>query len=173
MNKFSTRSPSRRRRLPALLASMSVVVLIAASCGGGDDSSETESGPPTVEITSPADDAQVGESFDVDLAVNFDIGEPDTGRDHVHLYYDGNTAEGEYDLVYEPRFTVDRLDPGEHTIEAVIANADHSLTDAREEITVTVGEDGTGGSGTGGTGGGSDAPTTTEADDGGAGPYGY
>ena len=69
-----------------------------------------------------------------------DIGEPDTGLHHVHLYYDGNTADGEYDLVYEPRFTVDRLDPGEHTIEAVIANADHSLTDARTEITVTVGD---------------------------------
>jgi hypothetical protein len=58
----------------------------------------------------------------------------------VHLYYDGDTSEGEYDLVYGTSFTVERdLGEGEHTIEAVIANADHSLTDARDEVTVTVG----------------------------------
>jgi len=98
----------------------------------------------------------------VDTSV--DIGEPDTGLHHVHLYYDGNTAEGEYDLVYEPRFTVDRLDPGEHTIEAVIANADHSLTDARTEISVMVGDAAGGGPATT-----SDATTDTTADSG----YGY
>ena len=32
------------------------------------------------------------------------------------------------------------LGAGEHTVEAVIANADHSLTDARDEVTVTVGD---------------------------------
>ena len=82
----------------------------------------------------------MGAEFDVEVDTSVDIGEPDTGLHHVHLYYDGNTADGEYDLVYEPEFTVDRLDPGEHTIEAVIANADHSLTDARTEVTVTVGD---------------------------------
>jgi hypothetical protein len=94
------------------------------------------------------------------------LGEPDTGRHHVHLYYDGNTAEGEYDIVYGTTATVDRLDAGEHTIEAVIANPDHSTTDARDEITVTVGDE----AGGGGSGGGS--TTTTTTDDSG-GDYGY
>jgi hypothetical protein len=80
----------------------------------------------------------------------------------VHLYYDGNTADGEYDIVYGTTATVDRLDSGEHTIEAVIANADHSTTDARDEITVTVG---------GESGGSGDATTTTTDDSGG--DYGY
>ena len=102
----------------------------------------------TIDIVEPGDAAEVGSEFEVDVDTSVEIGEPDTGLHHVHLYYDGNTADGEYDLVYEPEFTVDRLEPGEHTIEAVIANADHSLTDARDQVTVTVGE---------GSGGGSDA----------------
>ena len=98
--------------------------------------------------------------MEVDPSV--DIGEPDAGLHHVHLYYDGNQSDGEYDIVYKRGRAVDRdrdLGPGEHTIEAFIANADHSLTDASDEVTVTVGE---------GAGGGG---TTTTASDGG--PYDY
>jgi hypothetical protein len=93
----------------------------------------------TVQITSPADGAAVSSPFTVQLSTSVPIGEPDTGRHHVHLYYDGQTAEGEYDIVYGETATVDRLSPGRHQIEAVIANADHSLTDARTTITVDVG----------------------------------
>jgi hypothetical protein len=173
-----TRRPGRRHRGPlAALAATVAVALPAVACSGDDDddAAATGAGDMTIAVTEPGDGAEVGPEFDVTVDSSVPLGEPDTGRHHVHLYYDGNTAEGEYDLVYGPSFTVDRLDPGEHTVEAVIANADHSLTDARDEITVTVGEDGSDGSGTGtgGTGGGSDAPTTTEADDGGADPYGY
>ena len=41
--------------------------------------------------------------------------------------------------MYGTTFTVGDLGAGEHTVEAVIANAD-SLTDARDEVTVTVGD---------------------------------
>lgn len=126
------------------------LVLVAAGCGDDDDTTSAGSGSGsgggsgdemTVSVTTPADGAEVGSSFDVEVDPSVDIGEPDTGLHHVHLYYDGNTQDGEYDLVYDPTFTVDRdLEPGEHTIEAVIANADHSLTDARDEVTVTVGD---------------------------------
>jgi hypothetical protein len=59
----------------------------------------------------------------------------------------------------EPWSVEQELDAGEHTVEAVIANADHSLTDASDEITVMVGE---------GAGAGGDT-TTTSSDD----PYDY
>lgn len=160
MRKHTTRTHIRRWRLRDLAVPfVAVVGLVAASCGSDDGGGTSEGGPPTVEITSPADGAQVGESFDVDLAVNFPIGEPDTGRDHVHLYYDGNTAEGEYGIVYEDSFTVEGLDPGDHTIEAVVAHADHSLTDTRSApITVHVGE-----------GGAAEPAPPTTAEDGGIG----
>ena len=136
------------------VAVAAAAVLIAAGCGDDDDDTsaagsagEGSGGEMTIDITEPAEGAEVGSEFEVGVDTSVDIGEPDTGLHHVHLYYDGNTAEGEYDLVYEPQFTVDRLEPGEHTIEAVIANADHSLTDARTQVSVTVGE-GSGGADT-------------------------
>jgi hypothetical protein len=152
------------RVLRSGIAVAAAAVLIAAGCGDDDDDTTAagsgdggSGGAMTIDIVAPGDGAEVGDEFDLEVDTSVPLGEPDTGRHHVHLYYDGNTAEGEYDLVYEPEFTVDRLDAGEHTIEAVIANADHSLTDARSEVTVAVGE---------GAGGGD-----TDATDSGSGGY--
>jgi hypothetical protein len=150
---------------------LAALALLAAACSGDDD--DTVAGGPgsesgggdgdlTISIADPTDGATVEPGFQVQVDPSVDIGEPDTGLHHVHLYYDGNQSDGEYDIVHsadEP-WTVDRdLSPGEHTIEAFIANADHSLTDASDEITVMVGED-AGGGGT----------DTTEP---GGGPYDY
>ena len=137
----------RRRASRPAIAVAAALVLVAAGCGDDDDdttsagagSGDRSDGEMTISVTEPADAAEVGTPFDVEVDTSVEVGEPDTGLHHVHLYYDGNTQEGDYDVVYEPTFTVDRdLDRGEHTIEAVIANADHSLTDARDEVTVTV-----------------------------------
>jgi hypothetical protein len=160
-----------RRRLVTLGAALAALALLAAACsddddtvtGGGDSGGGGGGdGVMTISIADPADGATVEPGFQVEVDPSVDVGEPDTGLHHVHLYYDGNESDGEYDIVYsvdEP-WTVDRdLSPGEHTIEAFIANADHSLTDASDEITVSVGE----GAGDGGT-------DTTESD---SGPYGY
>jgi hypothetical protein len=141
-----------RDRLGALTLAAALAVA-AAACGDDGDSTEAggsggESGDLTISVTEPGEGAEVGSPFDVAVDTSVDLGEPDTGLHHVHLYYDGDTDDGDYDLVYRPAFTVERtLDPGEHTIEAVIANADHSLTDARDEVVVSVGE---GGAGSGG-----------------------
>jgi hypothetical protein len=144
------------------------LVLVAAGCGDdGDDSTTTgaggESGDDmTISVSEPADGAEVDTPFDLALDTGVELGEPDTGLHHVHIYYDGDTDEGDYDLVYGPAFTVERpLDPGEHTVEAVIANADHSLTDARDEITISVG-----GAGAGTPGTTDDSDATTNDDDG-------
>jgi Bacterial Ig domain len=157
--------PSRRRRLAlAPLGAALALALVAAACGGDDDTASAGGGgSETVAVTAPADGATVGSSFDVELDVNFPIGEPDTGRDHVHLYYDGNRTEGEYGIAYDTTFTVTGLDPGEHEIEAVVAHADHSTTDVHSDpITVNVTADSAGaGAGT--------TATTSGADD----PYDY
>lgn len=132
-----------------------VLLLGAAACGGdddddastgsGDDSSDS-SGGPTVEITGPGDgdDVEAG-GFEVSFASSEDLGPTDTGKHHVHLFYDG--SDSEYEVVESASFTVDTLDEGEHTLKAVLANADHSLTDATDEVTVTVGEGSSGGGG--------------------------
>ena len=143
------RSRPTRHRAAAAIAAVALA-LGAAACGGDDDDDDAGAGAgagdaPTVEITAPADGDQVGASFDVQLGLNFPIGEPDTGRDHVHLYYDGNMAEGAYGIAYTETFTVEGLTPGPHTIQAIVAHADHSLTDTRSaEVSVEVGGAGTG-----------------------------
>ena len=152
--------PSRRaRRLLAVTAAG--VLLMAAACGDDDDatSSSGDSGNsssgPTLEITGPSDGADVEEGgFEVTFASSEELGTTDTGKDHVHLYYDG--SDSDYDVVESDSFTVDKLTEGEHTLKAVLAHADHSLTDASDEITVKVEEGG-------GSGGGSD---TTDDDSG-------
>jgi hypothetical protein len=159
--KTATSRRHPRRRLVSLGAALAALALLGAACSDDSDNTETGAGSGsgggggdmTISITAPDDGATVEPGFDVELDPSVDIGEPDTGLHHVHLYYDGNISDdqSEYDIVYsadEP-FTVDRdLGSGEHTIEAVIANADHSLTDVSDEITVTVGDDmGSGGGG--------------------------
>jgi hypothetical protein len=151
---------SRRRRLALVLGTVLSLALLAAACGGGDDSASAGGASPTVAISSPTDGATVGREFEVELDVNFPIGAPDTGRDHVHLYYDGNRAEGEYGIAYAKTFTVTGLAPGQHEIEAVVAHADHSTTDAHSDpITVTVTDSDTGAATSGTT-------ATTSGDDG-------
>jgi len=145
--------PPRRRRLALVLAAPLAFALLAAACGGGSSTSASAgSSSPTVAISSPADNATVGRSFDVKLDVNFPIGEPSTGRDHVHLYYDGNRQAGQYGIAYGKTFTVTGLTPGRHEIEAVVAHADHSTTNTHSApITVTVSDTGAATSGSSGT----------------------
>ena len=150
-----------RQRALGAMAVAATMVLVVAGCGDDDDTTSAGAGSGsgdemTISVTQPTDDAEVGSPFDVEVDTSVDIGEPDTGLHHVHLYYDGRSDDSaDYDIVYGTSFTVERdLDPGEHTIEAVIANADHSLTDARDQLTVTVGE-GSGGTGTDATDSGS------------------
>jgi hypothetical protein len=136
----------------ALLAAFS---LAATACGGEDDSG-AGTGPASgtapagrgaagagsglrIAIDEPADGAEVSGEFAVSMTPSVDVGEPETGLHHIHLYYDGAMGDGEYDMVFADSTTVTRpLEPGEHTIEAVIVNADHTPTDARTTITVNV-----------------------------------
>ena len=143
------------------------IALVAAGCGDDDvygssggsadsgSGSGGDSGDMTVKITTPQDEAQLDGSFEVKVDSSVELGPTDSGKHHIHLYYDGNTDDGEYDVVESDTFTVDRdLGDGEHTIKAVIANADHSLTDAEDEVEVYVGA-------TGGDDGGDTGDTTT------------
>ncbi|MGH9111365.1 MAG: hypothetical protein ACRDZN_03560 [Acidimicrobiales bacterium] len=172
-------TPSRRRprrRLVGMVAALSALALVGAACSD-DDTTETGAeadadagggggGALAITIATPADGDEVGDSFDLEVESDTEFGESDTGLHHVHVYYDGRSDDtADYDLVYGNSFTVERdLEPGEHTVEAVIANADHSLTEASDEVTVTVGDD------AGGGGGGGDTTTTTDS---GADPYSY
>lgn len=129
------------------------MLLLATACGDDADDAATgarDAEPEdelTITIDDPAEGSTVSTPFDLELDTSVPLGETDTGRHHVHAFYDGNTQDGEYDMVFEETHSVDRpLDEGVHTIEAVIARPDHSLTPASDEVTVTVGGGGADGS---------------------------
>jgi hypothetical protein len=147
------RPPGRSR---ALLLLVGAVALLAAACGGGDGTSAAAGdagGDMSLTIATPADGASVTEPFTLKVASSVPLGEPDSGRHHVHIWFDGQEAD--YKINYTDTFQVEGLPAGEHVLTAALANADHSLAGPRSEITVTVG---------GGDGG---ATATTSSQDGG------
>jgi hypothetical protein len=163
------------------IVAVATVVALApglAACGDDDGDTSTESGSGSTEggsdgagdgsavtIVSPADGDAIEPDFDLELDSSEEIGEPDTGNFHFHVFVDGDQED--YEIVYDNSHRVERdLAEGEHTIEVALANPDHSLVgdDARDEITVTVG-------GAAGGSGGSDTTGTTAGEDDGGGGY--
>jgi hypothetical protein len=164
-----------------LLALAVVVAFAAAACGSdkagdsGTAASGGGGGSKDLAITAPEDGAEVSLPFTLDLAAGVPLGAPETGNDHVHVFYDGDDSE--YEVVTSDSFQVTDLSPGEHTITASLRNADHSPagTDVTIHVTVTGG----GGGGTGGSGSnkygnsGDDSGGDSGDDSGGGGNYGY
>jgi hypothetical protein len=107
-----------------------------------------------VTITSPSDGAAVQVPFTLTWDSTVPLGPPDSGKDHVHVYVDGD--ENDYTVVGGNRFRLDDLGPGTHEVTITLQHADHSPVGPEDSIEVTVG-------------GGAPA---TETDDG-DGPYGY
>jgi hypothetical protein len=111
-------------------------LMLLAACGSYSDTSGDDGGSPEVTITSPSDGASVGTSFEVTWETNVDLGEPDTGRDHVHVFVDGNAND--YTVVGGNEFTIEGLSAGEHTVNVTLQHADHSSAGAEDEVDVSV-----------------------------------
>jgi hypothetical protein len=128
------------------------VVLTLAGCGSGSEAGT--GGDSALTITSPADGASVQGPFTLTWDSSVPLGPPDSGKDHVHVFVDGDSND--YTVVGGNRFRLDDLGPGTHEVTITLQHADHSPVGPEDSIEVTVG-------------GGAPA---TETDDG-DGPYGY
>jgi hypothetical protein len=128
------------------LAGGAVAVLTAGLLAGcGDQSSagsSSGSDSPSVSITSPSDGDTVGSDFMVKWDSNVSLGDPDTGKHHIHIFVDGATSD--YTVVGGDSFQVTGLSPGEHTVDVTLQHADHSSAGADDQVDVTV--SGSGGS---------------------------
>jgi hypothetical protein len=133
-----THDQSRIRHLPYFLVAALAVVVAAALVLAESTAGPATAAPMRIRVVSPHDGATVTPNFTVRIATNVAIGEPDTGRHHIHLYWDGQRAEGRYDIVYAKTFRKKGLAPGRHRLEAVIANADHSTTSTHQSLVVKV-----------------------------------
>lgn len=121
------------------LAGAAVLALAVAGCGSSADSSATTTGGggPKLTITSPEDGATVQQPFMLTWNSSEKLGPPDSGRDHVHVFVDGN--QNDYTVVGANRFQVKGLSPGKHEIDVTLQHADHSSAGADDKIDVTVG----------------------------------
>ncbi|WP_157602565.1 hypothetical protein [Promicromonospora kroppenstedtii] len=155
-----------RLRGARLAAGAVLTVLLAAGCGstggtggGYDGGGSTDSGGAgagagggmTLEITSPADGATVETPFTVELKSSEELGAPDTGKNHVHVFFDGNDQE--YQVVEGNSVEITDLPAGDHEIDASLRNADHSAAGVETQVNVTVGSGGSTGDSTGDSGG--------------------
>jgi hypothetical protein len=128
------------------LAGGAVAVLAAgllAGCGNQSSSGASSSGggSPALSITSPSEGDTVGSSFMVKWDSSESLGEPDTGKDHVHVFVDGNAND--YQVVGGDSFEVTGLSPGDHTVDVTLQHADHSSAGADDQVDVTVSGSGT------------------------------
>ncbi|MFI8523132.1 hypothetical protein ACIGB8_01710 [Promicromonospora sukumoe] len=127
------------------------------SGGSGGSSSSSDSsgssgsgggGGMTLKITSPDAGATVEVPFTVDLSSSVPLGPTDSGKHHVHVFFDGDDQQ--YLVVEGDSVQVTDLPAGEHEIDASLRNADHSAAGVETHIDVTVGSAGSGGSGSSG-----------------------
>lgn len=122
------------------LVGAAVAVLAAGMLAGCGSESSAGSGSgsdsPSLSITSPSEGDTVGSSFTVNWQSNVDLGEPDTGKDHVHVFVDGNSND--YTVVGGDSFEVTGLSDGQHTVDVTLQNADHSPAGAEDQIDVMV-----------------------------------
>jgi hypothetical protein len=146
-----------------MLAVLGASVLVAATgCGSGtaDAGGGDGGGGQQVTISEPADGASIDIPFTLKLDSNEELGSTESGKHHVHLYFDGDDSayevvESDSMEITEASPAVKGLEPGEHELDISLRNADHSAAGFDTSITVNVGG-----------GGGGDQPP---ADDGGAG----
>jgi Bacterial Ig domain len=128
-----------RRRI-TYTAVLTIAMFAAAACGS-DTSTPGNTAPaggggPTLNITAPANGATVTSPFMLTFQSSEQLGKPDTGMDHVHVFADGKTDK--YTVVPTNSFEIKDLTPGQHKIGVTLQHADHSPAGANAEITVMV-----------------------------------
>lgn len=136
--------------------------LLLAACGssGGGGAGKPSGDPPRLSILAPTDGATVTPPVKLRISTNAQLGAPDTGKDHVHVFLDGRTQR--YTVVPSTTYTITTLPSGKHTISVTLQHADHSPAGADAQVTVTV------------KGGAKSKPAATPTDTGGGGgPYSY
>lgn len=143
------------------------LALVTAACAGGASTTGASDSGGSLKIVSPANGAQVTVPFTLHLEPGAPVGDPSTGKDHVHIGFDGQSVDVERNLVFGNSCTVTNLAPGRHRIEASLRNADHSAAGATDTITVVV----TGGAGAGSAGGSGTCGSNPSGSSGGSSGY--
>jgi hypothetical protein len=152
--------------MPSIMGAAFLVAALAG-CGGSSDASSDDQGSggqpagggqqgsAALTITEPKDGATVTLPFTVKYTTSEELGSPDSGKNHVHVFLDGKSTE--YTVVPTNSHEIKNAPAGQHTIDVALQRADHSPVGPTAKVTVNITGAGTGGGGdTGGGGGGYD-----------------
>lgn len=138
------------KRFPLSVALSAVMLVGVTACGGdsgGGGSSSAGASSENVSIKAPADGASINAPFQLTVTSNEDLGTTESGKHHIHLYFDGDDSKYEVVEAADRQIKSDSpalkgLSPGEHTLNVSLRNADHSPAGAEDEIKVMVGGSG-------------------------------
>jgi hypothetical protein len=151
-NQVTARLGRRNRRVGYVVAAMLALAatMLAACSEDSDSAGAAQGGDLSVSVLEPADGANVSVPFTIKVKSSVPLGPTESGRHHVHIWFDGN--ENEYQVVESDSLQVTNLPAGQHTVHVSLRNANHSPAGADSQSTVTVG------------GGGAPAATTSPPD---------
>jgi hypothetical protein len=152
---------NRRVRLSAIFGAL----LLVGVAGCGDDTAGAGSGGSgggsgqSVTINEPTDGSTIELPFTLSVDSTVELGTTESGKNHVHLYFDGKDSqyeviESESMEITEDSPAVAGLKSGEHELNISLRNADHSAAGFETSIMVQVGNDGGEAPADPGTGGG-------------------
>jgi hypothetical protein len=123
--------PTRAAALLPVAAMLAAIALTVAGCqpqpgsGGSVQAGNSQAGAQQLSFQTPAAGATVTSPVSVTINVSgAEIGQPETGRMHLHLYVDDSS---QYKILYAPSGQVP-VPPGAHTLKAVLAQPNHSET---------------------------------------------
>lgn len=127
---------SRRRvfGLTVLLAMMTTTSLTA--CGQAQDAGGAGDGQ-SLTVMEPVSGATVTLPFRVRLDSSVPLGPTESGKHHVHIWFDDNEAD--YLIVESDVTQVTTAPSGQHTMHVSLRNANHSAAGVEATIPVTVG----------------------------------
>jgi hypothetical protein len=139
---------TRRLRAAALVAGLA---LVTVACGDDSDTSDVAApegdGEFTLEIVSPSDGAEVGLPFTIELSTNAELGPPDSGLQHAHVFVDGDMSN--FEIIDSEAWEIDADSPilagveaGERVLNVTLHTANHEPLGAEHEVTIQLTEGG-------------------------------
>jgi hypothetical protein len=139
---------TRRLRAAALVAGLA---LVTVACGDDGDTADVAApegdGEFTLEIVSPSDGAEVGLPFTIELSTNAELGPPDSGLQHAHVFVDGDMSN--FEIIDSEAWEIGADSPilagveaGERVLNVTLHTANHEPLGAEHEVTIQLTEGG-------------------------------
>lgn len=122
------------RRLAPAAAAVLMATLTACS---GSDSTTGDGGDLSLSIIEPVSGATVAVPFSVRLESSAPLGPTESGKHHVHIWFDDNEAK--YVIVESDVVQITEAPAGQHTMHVSLRNANHSPAGTEVTAPLTIG----------------------------------